>query len=369
MGADGGEGAGVKGVASLEGHTDRVWAVRWSPDGAQLASCSGDKSVRIWARSNEFVGGAGAGCGEPEWRCAAVLEDGHTRTVRACSWSPSGRYLATASFDGTTAIWEHDGGSWEQVATLEGHENEVKCVAWSPGGSLIATCGRDKSVWVWESIPGNEYECVDVKHGHSQDVKSIAWHPTGDVLASCSYDDTIRLWTADGDEWACGQVLGGPSSSTPGGHTSSVWSVAFEPTGEHMVSCSDDCSIKVWRCGRSDASTSGRGLPWSLETTLSGHHSRAVYTVDWGRGGLIAAGDGDNRIRVYGRTPADATTVVGPSLWCLVAEAEAAHTADVNCVAWHPLDGTLLASAGDDGLVKLWRVEGAAVGVDSMQMG
>lgn len=176
-------------IQQLQGHTDRVWSLAWNPATgaagipALLASCSGDKTVRIWKQSSSTG----------IWDCTALLDETHTRTVRSCAWSPSGKLLATASFDATTAIWEHIGNDFECVSTLEGHENEVKSVTWNASGSLLATCSRDKSVWIWEVQPGNEFECISVLQGHTQDVKMVQWHPFMDVLFSCSYDNTVKV--------------------------------------------------------------------------------------------------------------------------------------------------------------------------------
>lgn len=136
--------------------------------GTELASCSGDKTVRLWREDPSAA----------SWQCVAILEDVHSRTIRSVAWSPDGRLLATASFDRTVAVWEKTsdpgrGGTearlvWELAATLEGHESEVKGVAWSSDGIHLATCSRDKTVWVWEWAPGNDFEVVDVKQGHSQ---------------------------------------------------------------------------------------------------------------------------------------------------------------------------------------------------------
>lgn len=197
--------AELKEIQKLEGHTDRVWGLAWNPATgtggvpAVLASCSGDKTVRIW-QQNPSTG---------TFHCKTVIEETHTRTVRSCSWSPSGKLLATASFDATTAIWEQIGDEFECVSTLEGHENEVKSVSWNASGSLLATCSRDKSVWIWEVLPGNEFDCVAVLQGHTQDVKMVQWHPSMDILFSCSYDNSIKIWAEEGDsdDWHCVQTL------------------------------------------------------------------------------------------------------------------------------------------------------------------
>lgn len=97
--------------------------------------------IRLWSTSN--------------YTLVATLSDGHKRTVRSVRFHPSGTKLASASFDGTTMIWERNqwDSEWESVATLEGHENEVKSVSFSIGGSLLATSSRDKTIWLWEGDP------------------------------------------------------------------------------------------------------------------------------------------------------------------------------------------------------------------------
>ena len=220
-----------------------------------LATCSGDKTARIWQQTNPG-----------QWTTVAELDDIHQRTVRGVAFSPSGRMLATASFDSQVAVWTKEGNEWTCMTQLEGHENEVKSVAWSANGTLLATCSRDKSVWIWEctraglvfnlhaklvSVDGDDFECVSVLQEHTQDVKFVTWHPTEDVrtnilsaftdapcqlLVSCSYDDTIKIWRADMDDWFCADTLTG--------HTSTVWCAAFSPDGNQLGTWRECFSVR-----------------------------------------------------------------------------------------------------------------------------
>lgn len=134
----------------ISGHDDRAWHVSWNPAKPLLATCSADKSVRLYA----YTSGP-----SPSFSLYTSISTGHTKTVRSTAWSPSGSTLATASFDANIGIWKREGqdeddqeaaGDWECVSLLEGHETECKCVAWSGSGTLLASCSRDKTVWVWE---------------------------------------------------------------------------------------------------------------------------------------------------------------------------------------------------------------------------
>lgn len=169
-------------LVDLPGHTDPAWAVAFNPSRPLLASCSTDRTVRLYQYHLEST--------PPRIEYLKTIKTQHKKSVRSISWAPSGKTLATGSFDSSVAVWEEvdpdaedgegseegdegvyrpNGGGkvavegegdqelkevkekeWECVTTLEGHESECKSVAFSSDGALLASCSRDKSVWVWE---------------------------------------------------------------------------------------------------------------------------------------------------------------------------------------------------------------------------
>lgn len=344
---------------TLRTHKGVVWTVSWSSQGL-LASGGADGAVYVYREKDGVYS-----------TVASVSNNVFRRTVRNLSWACDGRSLAVACFDGVVTVLELMGGKapkLDPAVALEGHENETKGVAYSSSGGLLATCSRDRSVWIWEVGMDFDYECIAVLNGHAADVKSVAWHPRCELLVSSSYDNTAKVWVEDEDDWFCSETLGA--------HDSTVWAVAFDAEGQRLATVSADSSMVVWSREPPPPNVIGAQPSFRVVARNSNLHDGPVYSVDWNtRNDLIATGGGDDSICILQRSQSinafadeentdagapngeEERALVTPAMqerWEVAARVPRAHTGDVNQVAWNPADSNILASCGDDGLVRIW---------------
>jgi WD40 repeat protein len=107
------------------------------------------------------------------------------------AFSPDGRCLATASWDGTARVWEIKSG--KLLHTFR-HSDRVACVAFHPNGRQLASGSCDNTAKVWDLETGRE---VDTLRGHIGYVMALAYSPDGKLLATASghrYAGEVQLW-------------------------------------------------------------------------------------------------------------------------------------------------------------------------------
>lgn len=286
---------------TLQGHTDLISSVSFSPDGKMLVSASADNTVRLWNASDGS---------------SALVITGKDGPVYDASLSPDGQTLAMSPERSTVQLWDARDGVL--LRRLES-ENSSISVAFSPDARLVAAGSYDYTVRLWRVIDGSP---VLTMTGHTDYVAEVAFSPDGQTLASASADRTVRLW----------RVADGSLISTLSGHTDRVTSVAFAPDGQTIAAGSDDSTIRMWRVA------DGTPLFTLSDIAVSG----LAFSPD---GQILAsAGSWEKIVRLWRASDgAELGTLEG-------------HTETVTSVAFSP-DGATLASASEDKTIRFWRAQ------------
>jgi WD40 repeat protein len=243
---------------TLPGHTNRIWAVAWSPGGQFLASASEDRTIKLWHGQTGHL--------------LRTLR-GHGDRIFSVNWNPIAPVLASGSQDQTIILWHVDTGEW--LKTLTGHCNGVISVAFSPDGKWLASGSEDRTIRLWDVLTG---ESLHVLEGHGDRVMSVRFSLDGQRLASASEDHTIRLWDVQTGELV--RILQG--------HDNRIWSARFSPDGQTLASGSVDLTVRLW-----DVAT-GKCL-----RILTGHTS-LVWSVAWHPDGeTLASSSEDETIKLW----------------------------------------------------------------------
>ena len=192
----------------------------FTPDLKIVASCSNEKTVRVW----DAVTG----------RLKATLR-GHRSHILSVAFSPDGRSLASGSVRGLIKVW--DPASGKVKATLGPvFGGAVDYVAFSPDGKTLATCG-------W-NLCCDRVRLFDIASGKER-IR---------LKGPCEYGSTCLAFSPDGKTLAVGHPIGlslwdvaiGKQKSLNAMLPHVVQSVAFSPDGRILASVDRGDVIKLW---------------------------------------------------------------------------------------------------------------------------
>ena len=224
---------------------------------------------------------------------ALVLPTGHTRDVVDATYSPDGKKIITASWDGTIKYWDSRTGFL--LKDIKAHSQFIQDLTLAPNGKYIATASSDNLVRVWNLVNGDR--AVNYAE-HQTAVSSVLFSPAGDYMASLS-SKQVSIWKIQSKQVLTvsgpftsnchlavnsnGTMLAVATSNNSillidaasgktvqelTGHLNEIRSIWFSADDKIMISASDDRTAIIW-----DA-VNGKNLQ-----QLKGHADRIWYAL------------------------------------------------------------------------------------------
>lgn len=362
----------------LQGHSEQVNQVAVSLDGRRFASGSDDGTVRLWQPNGELIVTLQTGervtdvALSPDnqrlvaanakgqvlvWNASNGEKQAEWNTgvwVTSLAFAPNSQQLAIGTRNNTIQLWNVTNETL--VTTLSGHTGFVNSVAWSRDGNRLASASEDGSIRLWQPVTGTLVQSFNGEQGR---VTSVAFSPDNTLLASTGEDKTVRLWN-----------LSDGVATVLEGHGDQVNQVQFSSDGRFLISASMDRTLKLWQPdgtlittyqGHGDAvlsakfSSDGRMIvSGSADKTVrlwqvpDSEASSSAYTVSVSSDGLIATAGWDGKIQLW-RQQGNTTILV--KSW-------QAHQTPISTLSFS-VDGQRIASGSDDQAIKIWDINGS----------
>jgi len=185
----------------IAAHKENVEVVRFSPDGAVLASGGLDRSIKLWdPRTGNQVGGL----------------EGHEDAVCDLQFTPDGRQLVSEGMD-IRRLWNLT--TRKETLRFDAHEHQIIGLDWLDSERVITTA-VDRSVRIWRAATGEPSArfASPGQGGFAVSSDGRMWAEQGDqckVVVRLVVDGSkFREWPT-GADWICGSV--------------------FSPDGTHLV--------------------------------------------------------------------------------------------------------------------------------------
>jgi hypothetical protein len=299
-----------------------VRAVAVCPDKSTIAAGRGNQIDVYDATSGKFIRAlSDPGLKAPDGK---PVKAAHLSLVESLAFSPDGKMLVSGSFQ-EVRIWDLKSG--EMLQQLTGFAHNVVALAFSADGKLLATGGgaptEDGEIKVFEV--GTWKLLTDVKGGHSDTVYGIAFRPDGKNIASASADKFVKVF-----ELPSGKFL-----KSFEGHTHHVLDVGWKSDGKLLASAGGDNTIKIWDYASGE----------QVRTVNNAHNKQVTRLVFVGKSSTFLTCSGDQQVRAWNVDNGGNVGNYG------------GNSDFVYAVSASP-DGQLVAAGGEEGIVRVYRGPG-----------